>query len=171
MIFTFHAQDSICQQFERRITCGDRGKLFRRRAGGNRKVSLHFALEAIEVGFQNLRLLDFGNWAQMKFLAAASLLQCDFSGSFGVANPLRPSPWRDQVALTLQFQKIDRSGEELAGFASANLEKINMRRPQTEADEESEGAVEESFNGGGFAEGGERRVHAFIVMRNKGFSE
>ena len=102
----------------------------------------------------------------MKFLAPPSLLQCDFSRRFGVADPLRSSSWRDQVAFTVQFQKIDGSREELAGFASANLEKIDVRRAQTEADEESERAVEDFFDGGGFAEGRERRVHLEIIVRD-----
>jgi len=100
----------------------------------------------------------------MKFLARPSLLQCDFSRRFGVADPLRSSSWRDQIAFTVQFQKIDGSREELAGFASANLEKIDVRRAQTEADEESERAVEDFFDGGGFAEGGQHGIHNAIIV-------
>jgi hypothetical protein len=63
----------------------------------------------------------------------------------------------------LQFQKIDRSGEELARFASSNLKKIDMSGPQPEADKESERAVEEFLNGAGFAKGGERGIHGLII--------
>src|SRR6266550_6042387 len=99
----------------------------------------------------------------MESLARTSFLQRDFSGGFGVAYPLRSSARGDQVALALQFQEIDRGREELAGFASANLEKVDMRRAQAEADKESKGAVEEFFNGGGFAEGGGRGGNGLII--------
>jgi hypothetical protein len=71
----------------------------------------------------------------------------------------------NQVALPLQLQQIDRSREELAGFASANLEKIDVRRSEAEADEKSEGAVEKFLDGGGFAENGEGGFHIRIIVR------
>ena len=39
--------------------------------------------------------------------------------------------------MSFEFEKIDRCREELAGFASANLEKMDVRWAQAETDEES----------------------------------
>ncbi len=38
-----------------------------------------------------------------------------------------------------------------------------MRRSQAEADKASEGAIEEFFKGGGFAEDGEGGIHGLII--------
>ena len=124
---------------------------------------MHFALERVEISFQDLWLVFVLELAQMEFLTSAALLQGNCCGGFGVADPLGSSARSDQVTLALQFQKIDWSGEELDRFASSNLKKIDMRGPQPETDNESERAVEEFLNGARFAEGGERGIHGLII--------
>ena len=99
----------------------------------------------------------------MELLALASLLQRDFSGGFGVADPLRSSARGDQIFLAVQFYEIDGSGVEFAGFSSADFEEVVVGETQAETYEESEDAIEEFFNGGGFAEGGERGIHGLII--------
>jgi len=112
------------------------------------------------------RLLGFGNWTQVEFLAGASLLERDFSGGLGVSHPLSSSPWSDQITLAVHFHEIDWSGVEVAGFSAADFEQVVVGEAQAETNEKSENAVEDSFAGAWFAENGESGVHALIIVRS-----
>src|ERR1700722_16531659 len=163
MLRTRQNAESRWQKFEGGIVLRDWLERLRRRTGGHRKKRLDLPLEVVEISFQNFRLLRVGDRAKAKLCALASLLQRDFSGGLGVAYPLRASPRGDEIALAVLFQKIDGGGKEFAGFTSVDLEQVVVGETHAESDQESEDAVEEFFEGRGFAEGGGGFRHAAII--------
>jgi hypothetical protein len=93
-------------------------------------------------------------WDSSAALALASPLQGDFSGGLSVSHPSGSPARGDQVTPAIAFQQIDGDRAELAGFASADFEQVVVGEPNTEADVESEDAVEDFLAGGRFAERG-----------------
>src|SRR5260221_472204 len=145
---------SVCKKFERWISSRDHGERLCRRACRDRKVGLYFALEIVEVRFQYRRFVGVGNRTQMEFPPRASLLQRDLSGGFGISNPLRSSTRRDEICHAVQFQQIDWSGVELAGFSSADFGRELEGKAKPKANRKSKKGVEVLSNAGGFGEGG-----------------
>jgi hypothetical protein len=80
---------------------------FDRGSGRDGEIALDFAAEGVEIGFEDFWFLGRRERTQAVFLASASLLQRDFSGGFGVANPLCPAARSDQEALATESEEVN----------------------------------------------------------------
>lgn len=125
---------------------------------------MHFAAKVIEIRLQNRRLVGVWNCTETKFLAITSALQCNFTGSLSITNPLGASARSDQILVAAQLQDINRSTEQLARLASANFEEMDVRRAEAESYEESEAAVEELFELSWLAESWQSRSGGHDVL-------
>src|SRR5207247_1912724 len=104
------------QRLEDRIPRGDGYEALARRARGDREVALHGHLEAIQVGFQHLRLLRIGEGPQPPRLAPQALAQRDLPARARVPDPLRLSAPRHQEAPAAVLEDVDRRRVEAAAL-------------------------------------------------------
>src|SRR5713226_1587739 len=95
----------------------------------------------------------------------AAPLQHNFSGRFRVAYPLRPAARGNQICLAVDLKQVHRRGVTASSLAPAHLQEPHVARRDSQANQESERAIEECFHRAGLAKGGQLDAvaHNYIV--------
>ena len=123
------------KQLEHGIAPSQVDECRRRRAGRHGKIALNGELEPVQIGLQDLRLLSVGDGSKSKSPPLPPFLQGDFSGGFGIEDPLRPPAAGDKEAPAPELQQIDWRGVCPPRLASADLQQVVVGQADAEADQ------------------------------------
>src|SRR5262249_39990016 len=127
-----------------RVTAGDAQQVaVRRRRADALEEAIHLEAPALEVGTQDGRLLRIDQLDGAERLAPPPETQLSAARGPQVADPLRLAARRDEVALPVADQEIDRHDAPLARLPSAHGEVARSPQADSEPGEEARDGVED----------------------------
>ena len=111
--------------------------------------ALYLAGEAINVGFENRWTLAGRKLAHGIAVAAHRTGEHDFACSASIAHPVGIAAGADEIASSIEIERVHRQRDRLAGLASAYFEDVEVAADQADPDEKCKRMAEDAIEGAG----------------------
>src|ERR1700687_2243203 len=135
----------IGDEFEYGSARADCAERVGRRPGLNVEAALDLGSEAVEERLDDFGLVGVGEFADSQRLGSRAAAQCNAAGRARIAGPCCLAACGDQYQASVEFEQVDRSGEEFARFSAADFEQSHVAGGDSESEEPAHEAVEEAI--------------------------
>src|SRR6266850_6211885 len=125
----------VGDEFEHRSARCDYAKCVGRRSGFDLEEALDLGSEAVEERLDDLGLVGVGELADSERLRSRAAAQCDATCCARIAGPCGLAARGDEYQASVEFEQVDRGGEDFAGFSAADFEEPHVSGSETDPKE------------------------------------
>src|SRR5437867_3824886 len=133
------------RQLERRMTIRDPDERLDRRARGHGKEALDLPSKTLEVRLENRGAFRDGQRPRSIAVGAPASPERDLPDRVGIASPLGPAAWRDEIELPLRGEQIHGHGIPRPRLPAADFQQVHVPGSDAEPDQQGHHVVDEKL--------------------------